>query len=209
MKRSNFYWSLLILVILFSIPPSISHSQIRPRLPKKVKPKVKTVRQGKIIDLKTVKKPSPIQPDKKRDVRLQANASKSSSSEITKNRNKKNNSPNNLKPDFGKKRRDGFTTTEHIRRHAKNDLKPDFHGVFNDDPIKATKKAWKEKGKKSPDRKDRDIPGKEGDVYYVPYRNAGWQGGRLGQGEKLHFIKIVTKPNSNIIITSHPSKYGA
>lgn len=46
------------------------------------------------------------------------------------------------------------------------------------------------------------------DVYFIPFQNAGFQGGASGQGENLNFIRIVTKKNSNEIITSYPSYNG-
>nr|WP_094229256.1 RHS repeat-associated core domain-containing protein [Methanolobus psychrotolerans] len=94
----------------------------------------------------------------------------------------------------------GETRKDHIMLHSKDNLNKDFHGVFSDDPVKVTNEAWGNRGSITPVR--------EGNVdkYYIPYPNAGFEGGRMGTHETLNYVQIVTKADTNQIISSYPSK---
>ena len=99
----------------------------------------------------------------------------------------------------------GLLAKDHVRRHnADMPGRVGPHSVFNRNGINQTAKAWEI-------IKTENIPGKVGHngnwEYVVPMENAGWQGGNAslpGHGQPLNFIKIITQPNSNNIVTSYP-----
>ncbi|MCC6074180.1 hypothetical protein ACFPTX_17030 [Pseudomonas sp. GCM10022188] len=80
------------------------------------------------------------------------------------------------------------------------------HGVFTEDPIIATEKAWeiaKSKGVKP----HVESPGNRNWVYDIPYAGAGILGERPGAAAGnpvLNLIMIVVKPDSNRIVTAFP-----
>jgi RHS repeat-associated protein len=102
--------------------------------------------------------------------------------------------------DWGSYVRKGEKREEHVMLHATDNLDKSLHGIFNGDPIQMTNDAWANKGNIEPilDRGD--------DVYYIPYENAGIEGGARGSGETLNYIKVVTVTGTNKIITAYPSK---
>lgn len=44
--------------------------------------------------------------------------------------------------------------------------------------------------------------------YFIPYPNSGYAGGYAGQGNNLGYVTIITKTNTNQIITGYPSGLG-
>ncbi len=98
--------------------------------------------------------------------------------------------------------RKGQTADKHIMDHARNNLQKEKHGVFYGNPIETTNKAWENRASGTMVREG------DMDVYFIPYQNAGYQGGYSGQGENLNYMRIVTKKNSSEIITSYPSYNG-
>jgi|GEM_PF-3980854 hypothetical protein len=44
------------------------------------------------------------------------------------------------------------------------------------------------------------------DVYVIPYKNAGTEGGAKGTGETVNYVRIVTEGGTNKIVTAFPVK---
>ena len=80
-----------------------------------------------------------------------------------------------------------------------------IHGVFADDPIATTNQAW-DRAVQQGIRPTLDI--KTGNWRYdIPYPEAGLGGGVAGNSAGnpvLNFVRIVTLPNSNIVVTAFP-----
>ncbi len=96
----------------------------------------------------------------------------------------------------------------HVMAHFSNDLTKKFHGVFT---IK--KSALAETLNEAWDNVQKNgikpiVDEKTGNwVYDVAMnREVGIEGGKLGSGEVLDKIKIVTKPNTTEVITAFPTK---
>jgi filamentous hemagglutinin len=74
------------------------------------------------------------------------------------------------------------------------------HGVFYGNPMATVNEAW--------------IAGQRtgvqavtiggSDIYVIALPNSGWAGGITGQGQNLNSVTIVTKSNTNQIITGFP-----
>ena len=146
-------------------------------------PKVPTGKVIKPNNVPKVPKSTPTSKDKIRDTNLgQKNANNVGPTTVVTKK------PLPLKKDeldFSRVK-NGKTAAEHINLHSKDDLSRPYHGVFNNDPVDVTSKAWASKGKIGFDKEP------TGDIYYIPYKNAGWEGGFKGSGNKLHYVKVVT-----------------
>jgi hypothetical protein len=94
----------------------------------------------------------------------------------------------------------GETRVDHINNHGADNLGRDTHTVFNDDPITTTNKAWENKGNTSP-----IDDGMGGEIYNIPYKNSGYEGGAKGSGGNLDYVTIVVEKGTNNIITAFPS----
>ncbi len=90
---------------------------------------------------------------------------------------------------------------DHVKGHGSNDFEKELQGVFHKDPIKTTNYAWSRKNEIKP------ITVGNRDVYHIPMKNVGFQGGIDGTYQELDFVTIVTIKDTNIIVTSYPS-YG-
>ncbi len=93
----------------------------------------------------------------------------------------------------------GETRVDHVNLHGNNNINKADHGVFYGDPVTTTNNAWKNKGDIMPTTNN------GADVYVIPYNNVGYSGGYTGTGQNLNNITIVTKSNTNEIITAYPS----
>lgn len=94
----------------------------------------------------------------------------------------------------------GETRVDHINKHGVDNLGRDTHTVFNNDPITTTNKAWTNKSNVSP-----IDDGMGGQIYNIPYKNAGFEGGVKGSGANLDYVTIVVEKGTNNIITAFPS----
>ena len=85
----------------------------------------------------------------------------------------------------------------HIKKHEKNNLSKDIHGVFNYDAEMLLDYAMKNKKEK--------ITRYTEDIYQIPYKNCGYQGGKYGDGHSYDYITLVLFPETENIITMFPS----
>jgi len=92
----------------------------------------------------------------------------------------------------------GEKRTDHVRRHNIDDKSKDPHGVFNGDGVDITNKAWDEARRLG-------LKPDDTGTLVVPYKNAGKQGGKTGNGEALNNVTIHVVPGTNQIITAYPS----
>ncbi|OOL36198.1 RHS repeat-associated core domain-containing protein [Pseudomonas sp. FSL W5-0299] len=101
----------------------------------------------------------------------------------------------------------GLTRADHVRRHGADDpTRPVPHGVFTEEPIKATENAWAI-AKRDGITPYVEQPGNGNWIYDVPYPNAGFKGGLPGAADGhpvLNSIRIVVKPNTNNVVTAFP-----
>jgi RHS repeat-associated protein len=104
--------------------------------------------------------------------------------------------------DWSRRRGDGDTSEQHVRKHeVDNGTKPK-HGVFADDAIDTTNSAWDRvqsegiEGTRQPNGND---------IYVVPYMEAGLQGGSSGDASILNNVTIITEGGTNKIVTAFPS----
>ena len=101
----------------------------------------------------------------------------------------------------------GLSRADHVRRHGADDPSRQVpHGVFADEPIKATEDAWGV-AKRDGIQPYTETPGNGNWIYDVPYPDAGIQGGAPGAAAGnpiLNMIRIVVKPNSNQVVTAFP-----
>jgi hypothetical protein len=95
----------------------------------------------------------------------------------------------------------GQSRIDHIKDHGGNDLDKKLQGVFHKDPVKTVDYAWSKKGNMKP------ITQNGRDIYHIPYKNVGFQGGINGTYKDLNFVTIVTKSGTNELVTAYPS-YG-
>ena len=76
----------------------------------------------------------------------------------------------------------------------------DTHTVFNNDPVTTTNNAWANKS---------DVTaiddGMGGEIYNIPYENAGYEGGNSGTGAQQDYVTIVVENGTNKLITAFPS----
>jgi hypothetical protein len=91
----------------------------------------------------------------------------------------------------------GENRIDHIRRHNVNDITKENHGVFNGDGVDLTNQAWTQA------KASGLVPNSDGEMI-VPFNNAGYKGGSLGDGSQLNSIKIIVIPGTNKIITAFP-----
>ena len=105
----------------------------------------------------------------------------------------------------GSRDREGLTRKDHVRRHGADIPGRNVpHGVFSGNPINQTAQAWKiakEQGVQPVVQPNGNL------AYTIPMRNAGIQGGNPAHpdhGKILNNVLIITKPNSNQIVTSYP-----
>ena len=47
--------------------------------------------------------------------------------------------------------------------------------------------------------------GMGGTIYNIPYKNAGYESGYINTGATMDYITIITKENSNELISAFPS----
>jgi len=97
------------------------------------------------------------------------------------------------------KKKTGETREEHVKLHGVNDLQKKEHGVFYGDPVATTNNAWANKGSVQP------VTSGGTDVYHIPMGNTGYAGGYGGQGQNLNYVTVVTRKDTNQIITAYPS----
>lgn len=86
---------------------------------------------------------------------------------------------------------------KHIEKHLQNDLTKAKHGVFTKNPIEIMDELIKNKGKKRAE--------KMCDIYCIPAKECGYEGGAKGDNHILDYITMITLPNSDKIITMFPS----
>jgi hypothetical protein len=95
----------------------------------------------------------------------------------------------------------GISADQHvIDAHGNLNLQKPNQGVFYGNPVDTTNNAW-------------DIVQQQGiqptvvnggDMYVVPYPNAGYAGGYAGQVQNLNSVTIITLPGTNKVITAYP-----
>lgn len=96
--------------------------------------------------------------------------------------------------------KNGETRTDHILRHAIPNSNRKSHGVFNGNPITMVNTAWEHRRSVKP-----ISDGMGGDIYNIPYINAGYESGYSNAGTHLNYITIITMENSTALITAFPS----
>ena len=96
----------------------------------------------------------------------------------------------------------GETRIEHINKHSTPRPDRATHGVFNGDPKRMITEAWKRRTTVTP-LKD----GMGGEIYNIPYKNAGYESGYFHNGAQMDYITIVVMEGTSNIITAFPS-YG-
>ena len=94
----------------------------------------------------------------------------------------------------------GETRQVHVRQHNINDISKDTHGVFYEDAVTVINKAWNNKGNIKPTQQGNI------DIYRIPYKNAGWEGGNNGSGQVLNYVHILVMHGTNEIITGFPGR---
>ena len=80
------------------------------------------------------------------------------------------------------------------------DISKDTHGVFYEDAVTVINKAWNNKGNIKPTQQGNI------DIYRIPYKNAGWEGGNNGSGQVLNYVHILVMHGTNEIITGFPGR---
>lgn len=108
--------------------------------------------------------------------------------------------------DWSRVNKNGEGAITHVNKHANdipNRVKP--HGVFVDDPVVTTNKAWEKVIKEgiipSVNSKNQNL------IYDVPFPEAGLQGGLPGAAVGnpiLNTVRIITTPVGNQVVTAHP-----
>lgn len=96
----------------------------------------------------------------------------------------------------------GETRLAHVNAHGRPIPGKQKHGVFNGDPQKMTNEAWEIAVQK----KISPLFDRGADTYFVPYKNAGWESGSRGNGQRLDFVKIITRSGTNKLISAYPSE---
>lgn len=99
--------------------------------------------------------------------------------------------------------RDGQNAADHVcNNHSYLKITKEVQGIFYDNPIKATEKAWQTVTEQGIN------PTKIGhnDVYVVPMPSAGYAGGYTGQRDEYDYVTLVTKAGTNKVITAYPSE---
>ena len=94
----------------------------------------------------------------------------------------------------------GETRLEHISKHSIPNPSRKTHGVFNGDPQKIIEEAWNRKEDVQP-----ISDGMGGDIYNIPFDNAGYESGYLNTGAKMHYVTIIVMEGTANIITAFPS----
>lgn len=92
----------------------------------------------------------------------------------------------------------GESREDHVRRHNVDDQSKDLHGVFKDDGVTTTNKAW---------NRAQDLglsPNASGELVVPMGETVGTSGGRLGTGLPLSSVRILVQPGTSNIITSMP-----
>jgi len=80
-------------------------------------------------------------------------------------------------------------------------LNKPFHGVFTGDAETLTNQAWANQGDIKPIRQDNG-----NDMYLIPFKNAGYEGGAKGSKIELDKITIITVGGTNKVVTAYPSQ---
>lgn len=88
-----------------------------------------------------------------------------------------------------------------ILNHTNVSFSKPFQGVFYSDPIKNTELAWETANNLK--LKPLSFQGK--DYYVVPKANSGYAGGFCELGQNYGYTTIITKSNTNKVITAFPS----
>ena len=127
----------------------------------------------------------------------------SSSGESTSNNVTSENNDATGSLDWSVVNKKGEGRVQHVSKHGANNVQKLEHGVFNNDPVETTNNAWANKGNVQP------INENGVDIYHIPFENAGYAGGTTGNGQNLNYVTIITKQNSNEIITAYPSAAGS
>lgn len=96
--------------------------------------------------------------------------------------------------------KNGETRTDHILRHTLPNSNRKSHGVFNGNPINIVNTAWKNRHSVTP-----ISDGMGGNIYNIPYINAGYESGYFNTGIQLNYVTIITMDNNNALITAFPS----
>jgi len=94
----------------------------------------------------------------------------------------------------------GETRQDHIDRHGTPDPDRETHGVFNGDPKTMVDEAWANRGGIKP-----LDDGMGGQIYNIPYPNAGYESGFIHTGEVMNFITIVVMDGTSQLISAFPS----
>ena len=103
--------------------------------------------------------------------------------------------------DWTRERLDGLTTIEHVELDNNDNRRKKYHGVFADDAITQTNKAWENKELGTVETQNNG-----NDKYLIPVPESGLEGGRLGSGDILDKITIITEGGTNKVVTAYPSK---
>ena len=94
----------------------------------------------------------------------------------------------------------GENRIDHINRHGVPNMNRATHGVFNGNPVDMVNEAWEQRFLAEP-----ISDGMGGTIYNIPYKNAGYESGYINTGATMDYITIITKENSNELISAFPS----
>ena len=96
----------------------------------------------------------------------------------------------------------GETREEHIKPHTKQNDAKLYHGVFNDTKNykKIISECWGKRALVTPIAGNRDEY-----IYNIPCANAGYGGGIYDAGVVMDFVTIITRADTNELITAFPS----
>ncbi|MBR5484986.1 MAG: hypothetical protein IKV41_00570 [Oscillospiraceae bacterium] len=94
----------------------------------------------------------------------------------------------------------GETRISHVMKHSVPNNNRKTHGVFNGQAVDMINDAWRMRDQVAP------IPdGMGGEIYNIPYPNAGYESGYINTGVTMNYITIITLEKSNEIVAAFPS----
>ncbi len=94
----------------------------------------------------------------------------------------------------------GETRLAHINRHSVPNQNRASHSVFNDDPQTIINDAWGNRGDIMPIN-----DGMGGEIYNIPYRNAGYESGYINTGVQMDYVTIIVISGTNDLVAAFPS----
>ena len=96
--------------------------------------------------------------------------------------------------------RKGETRVQHINRHSTPNNTRKTHGVFHRNAVEMVNEAWEQRHLVEP-----LSDGMGGEIYNIPYKNAGYESGYVNTGAQMNYITIVTMEEGSALIAAFPS----